>query len=60
MRLTGVTQVQVGEGAGLSQPYVSQILAGNTPKLPLNRAQALAAFFGCAIEDLFPVHEEVA
>jgi transcriptional regulator with XRE-family HTH domain len=54
MQLAGLTQVQLGEGAGLSQPYISQILAGNTPKLPLVRAQQLAAFFGCAIEDLFP------
>jgi transcriptional regulator with XRE-family HTH domain len=54
MRLAGVTQVQLAEGAGLSQPYVSAILNSRAPRLPLATAHRLAEFFGCAIEDLFP------
>lgn len=55
MELAGVTQVQLAEGADLTQPYVSQILNGKTPRLPLATAQRIASFFGCAIEDIFPV-----
>lgn len=54
MDLAGVTQVQIEEAAGISQPYISAILNGKATKLPVVTARKLAAFFGCAIEDLFP------
>ena len=54
MGLGDVTQVQVAAAIGVTQPHVSEIVNGNYSSLPLPTAQRLAAFFGCAIEDLFP------
>jgi transcriptional regulator with XRE-family HTH domain len=54
MELAGVTQVQLAEQVGMTQPYISAVLNGKAPKFPLPTAHRLAAFFGCAIEDLFP------
>jgi DNA-binding XRE family transcriptional regulator len=59
MDLAEVTQVQVAEGTGHTQPYISSIINGKyTDQLPLETGRRLAGFFGCAIEDLFPARSE--
>lgn len=60
MKLAGVTQVQVAAGVGLTQASVSRIRNGGYVDLPLSTLRNFAAYFGCQIEDLFPVGEEVA
>lgn len=54
MTLAGVTQVQIAEGTGFTQSYISRIRNGNYDGLPGETMRALAVFFGCSIEDLFP------
>ena len=54
MALADVTQVELARGVGVKQPMVSDVVRGLYRDLPLERARAYAAFFGCAIEDLFP------
>ncbi len=60
MDLTGVTQVQVASGTGLTQSYVSRIKNGLYADLPGETLHAFAEYFGCQIEDLFPSREAVA
>lgn len=54
MELGGVTQVQLAQATGHTQPYVSSIVNGKYSALPLETARRIADAFGCAIEDLFP------
>lgn len=55
MELAGVTQVQLAEAVGLTQPYISRIKNGQYgDELPGETMRRLAAFFGCSIETLFP------
>lgn len=58
MELAGLTQVQVAEAIGCTQPSISRIKQGHFASLETSRA--LARLFGCQIEDLFPSHEVVA
>lgn len=60
MSLAGVTQVQLAQALGVSQPYISAIVRGSCPRLPLEITRRLAQHFGCSIEDLFPAREAVA
>ena len=60
IELAGVTQEQVADGIGASQPHVSEIANGNYRRLPFETTRSLAQFFGCTIEDLFPAREAVA
>lgn len=57
IRLAGVTQEAIGAAVGLSQPRISAICAGRFGEdgLPLETARDLAGYFGCEIDDLFPV-----
>lgn len=54
MAMLAVTQVDVAAGTNLTQPTISDICKGNYTDLKHSTVQCLAAFFGCAIEDLFP------
>lgn len=56
MDLAKVTQTDVANALGWDQPYISKIKRGayGDAGLPLERTRALAEFFGCHIEDLFP------
>ena len=54
MDLGAVTQVQIAQGTGLTQSYISRIKNGQYADLPGETMRTLAAFFGCQIEDLFP------
>lgn len=59
MSMAGVTQVQLAEHTGLTQSYLSRILNGRAPRLPIETAQRVALVFGCKADDLFPYrHEE--
>lgn len=57
--LAGITQVEASRRVPISQSYLSSIETGRSPELTLTTLQALAAFFGVAIEDLFPARQEV-
>lgn len=56
-RLAGVTQLELAGALGITQKHVSRIEAGAYSDLPLETSRAFADFFGCSIEDLFPVRE---
>lgn len=58
--LAGATQVQIADGTGLTQSYVSRIENGRYSDLPGETMRVLADYFGCQIEDLFPAREAVA
>jgi transcriptional regulator with XRE-family HTH domain len=58
--LAGVTQVDVAEGAGFTQPYISDISRGRFDTITVSNARKLAQCFGCQIEDLFPARETAA
>lgn len=55
--LTGVTQTDIEAATGLSQSYVSRIKRGAYVDLPGETMRALAVYFGCTIEDLFPARK---
>lgn len=54
MDLAGLTQAQLAEAIGLSQPYISDVKTGRYNTLTVENAYKFADYFGCAIEDLFP------
>lgn len=57
MRLAKLTQEQLAEKLGTTQPRISKIVVGSYSKFPLENARQLSRFFGCSIEDLFPSTE---
>lgn len=60
MELAGVTQVQLAAATGLTQSYISKIKTENYGDISGETMRALATYFGCAIDDLFPVGQAVA
>lgn len=60
MDLAGLTQVQVADRTGYTQPYISRVKNGHYSDLPGETMRTFAELFGCAIEDLFPAREAVA
>lgn len=54
------TQSDLAEAIGVTQAYVSRLCTGSYQDVPLETARAIAEFFGCAVEDLFPAKSEVA
>ena len=52
MALTGVTQVNLANALGLTQP-VSDVARGRYPD-GMGNARKFASYFGCLIEDLSP------
>ena len=55
MALTGVTQVTVAKALGMTQPYVSDVARGRYRTITVENARKFASYFGCCIEDLFPL-----
>lgn len=47
-------QIAVGRAIGMSNTYVSDVVRGRNSNPTVETAYKFAAFFGCAIEDLFP------
>jgi hypothetical protein len=62
MKLAGVVQVEVAAGTGTGQSRISKIKRGAYWRggLPVHEARQLARFFGCAIDDLFPVEKQAS
>lgn len=60
MAIAGVTQVQVAQALGITQPAVSDVAIGNYSRLALDTARSFANYFGCSIDVLFPAKEAVA
>lgn len=58
MELATLTQVQLAEGTGLTQSYISRIKNGRYDDLSGDTMRALANFFGCSLDDLFPASRE--
>jgi len=59
-RIAKLTQIDVAEGTGFTQPYVSAVDSGKHATITVDNARKFAVFFGCSIEDLFPAKSEVA
>lgn len=53
-QLAGVTQAQVAEAIGETQPYISDVARGRYITITVTKARKFAEYFGCTIEDLFP------
>lgn len=47
-------QGEVASAVGVAAAQLSDIERGDYKDIPLEKSRALAEFFGCAIEDLFP------
>lgn len=58
MRLAGKTQIEVGAGTGFTQGMVSRI-ANTSNGVTVATAARFATYFGCRIEDLFPLQVSV-
>lgn len=58
MEIASVTQVQLAEAIGHTQPYVSSIVNGKYSALPIETARKFSSFFGCSIEEMFPARDE--
>jgi len=61
MELANVTQVELAEAVGSTQPRISSICNGRFREdgLALETTRRFAEFFGCDIDDLFPARVEV-
>lgn len=59
-KLAKLTQVQVAAGVGLTQAALSDIERKRWGSTSTDTAHKFAAFFGCAIEDLFPAKDKEA
>ena len=57
IELVGKRQGEVAEALDMSQSHLSDICRGRFSNLHLATLRKLSAFFGCAIEDLFPTSE---
>lgn len=57
MEMLDLTQLAVAAGTGFGQPYISAVVRGANDTITVQNAARFAHFFGCAIEDLFPVRD---
>lgn len=55
-----LSQSEVAEANALSSPQLSDIERGGYVDVPLEKTRALATYFECQIEDLFPSREVAA
>jgi hypothetical protein len=62
MKLANAVQVEVAVGAGSEQSRISKIKRGVYGRggLPVHEARQIARFFGCGIDDLFPVEKQAS
>jgi hypothetical protein len=54
IKLVGLTKMDVARQTGLPYTYVTDVTYGRYESTTVDKAHVFAAFFGCAIEDLFP------
>jgi transcriptional regulator with XRE-family HTH domain len=59
-RITERPQMDCAREFDLTPQYISDVKAGRFQNISVENAHKFAAFFGCAIEDLFPAREAVA
>ena len=55
-----VTQEKLAVHLEMTQPQISRLVRGDYVDVSVAVAGALAEFFGCSIEDLFPAEQKVA
>ena len=62
LAIAAITQVDLAEATGFTQPYISAVIAGRYQTITVENARRFADFFGVSIETLFPLvrREEVA
>ena len=60
MHAPRVTQMGLAQSIGVTQAYVNRLCHGDYADLNLEVSRALADYFGCSIEDLFPARQAVA
>jgi transcriptional regulator with XRE-family HTH domain len=60
LALAKARQSDIVEEIGIAAPHVSQLVNGRYTNVTIDTARKYAEFFGCAIEDLFPMREEVS
>jgi DNA-binding Xre family transcriptional regulator len=60
LTFTQAQQKDIVVESGLTTDVVHRIVTGKKQAVSVDEAGKLAAFFGCAIEDLFPAREAVA
>lgn len=60
LALAQLQQSEVAEQTGIGVPHLSTLVTGKYSNVTVETARKLAAFFGCAIEDLFPARQEMA
>lgn len=60
MALLGLSQAEVAAGAQLTRPTISDIYNFKVLDVKLGTLRALADFFGCSIDDLFPAIGEAS
>jgi transcriptional regulator with XRE-family HTH domain len=58
--LTDTRQVDACAATGISAARISDLVRGEYKSVSIDVCHALADFFGCAIEDLFPARQAVA
>lgn len=57
MSMLGLKQIPLSQHTGFSQQYISDVARGRHATITVQNASKFTAFFGCSIEDLFPVVE---
>ena len=60
MLLKNIKARDVAKATDMTSPQLSDIERGEYKDIPLEKTRALAEFYGCAIEVLFPAREAVA
>ena len=60
LAMSDSTQTEVSDETGIARPSLSDIVNGKYGDLQIETGRKLAGYFGCQIEDLFPVRESVA
>lgn len=58
--MVNAKQAELAEETGQKPSNVSDIVNGKYSDLQIETARKYADFFGCAIEDLFPMREDIA
>lgn len=54
-KLANVSQADVSRGVRMPQQYVNDVARGRYRTITVENASKFAEYFGCSIEDLFPV-----
>ncbi len=58
IELSGGTQTELAQLAGLAASYVADTVRGRHQTTTVRNAQKLARVFGCGTDDLFPMKDD--